>query len=343
MSGLVAGLAGEGLLVELADRSAPGARGGRPATLLTLHRDAGLVLGIDFGKAHVRVALADLAHRVIGERHRPLDSDAAAAEHLELAGSLAGELLAEAGASTDSLVGVGCGFPGPVRATGGGAVDPTILPGWRGVRPVEQLEALFGAPAAVANDANLGALSEWTWGAARGCSEVAYVKVATGVGAGLVLRGEPFGGHTGTAGEIGHVCLDPGGSPCRCGSRGCLEVLAGGQAVLSRAGRTGLHEVIGAALAGDADCTAAIAESGTWVGLALAGLCNLLNPQRVVVGGDLATAGDVLLGPLRAALESAVLGSAGSGLDVVVGELGERAEVLGAVAQALRLARPLAG
>ena len=231
----MADLTEAGVLVELADRSAPGARGGRPATLLTLHRDAGVVLGIDLGKAHVRVALADLAHRVIGERSVPLEADAPADHHLALARGLAEDLL-DAGAPGGHVVGVGCGFPGPVRATEGGAVDPMILPGWRDVRPVERLAAEFGAPAAVGNDANLGALSESTWGAGRGCSELAYVKVATGIGAGLVLRGEPFAGYAGTAGEIGHVSLDPAGARCRCGSRGCLEVLAGGQALLARPG-----------------------------------------------------------------------------------------------------------
>ncbi len=236
---------------------------------------------------------------------------------------------------------MGCGFPGPVRATGGGGVDPTILPGWRDVRPVERLEAVFGTAAAVGNDANLGALSESTWGAGRGCSELAYVKVATGIGAGLVLRGEPFGGYAGTAGEIGHVSLDPGGRRCRCGSRGCLEVLAGGQALLARSGRASVREVVHAALAGDEASAAAIGRTGSWLGVALGGLANLLNPQRLVIGGEVAATGELLLGPLRAALAGSVLGSAAAGLDVVAGELGERAEVMGAVALALRLARPV--
>jgi predicted NBD/HSP70 family sugar kinase len=340
VSGLVADLTDAGVLVELADRSAPGARGGRPATLLTLHRSAGVVLGIDLGKAHVRVALADLAHRVIGERSVPLEVDATADHHLELARGLATDLLAE-GAPGADVVGVGCGFPGPVRASGGGGVDPTILPGWRDVRPVERLEAVFGTAAAVGNDANLGVLSESTWGAGRGCSELAYVKVATGIGAGLVLRGEPFGGYAGTAGEIGHVSLDPGGRRCRCGSRGCLEVLAGGQALLARSGRASVREVVDDALAGDEACAAAIGRTGSWLGVALAGLANLLNPQRLVIGGEVAAAGELLLGPLRAALAGSVLGSAAAGLDVVPGELGERAEVMGAVALSLRLARPV--
>jgi len=340
VSGLVADLVGGGVLVELADRSAPGARGGRPATLLTLHRDAGVVLGIDLGQAHVRVALADLAHRVLGERLLPLEADAPAAHHLALVSGLAADLLDEHAPGVD-VVGVGCGFPGPVRTIDGGAVDPTILPGWRDVRPVERLERELAAPAAVGNDANLGALSESTWGAGRGCSELAYVKVATGIGAGLVLRGEPFAGHAGTAGEIGHVSLDPGGRSCRCGSRGCLEVLAGGQAMLERAGRSSLHEVVQAALAGDEASIAAIAETGRWLGVALGGLSNVLNPQRLVIGGEVAVAGELLLEPVRAALGESVLGSAAVGLDVVPGQLGERAEVMGAVALALRVARPV--
>jgi predicted NBD/HSP70 family sugar kinase len=351
VSGLVSDLAGDGLVVELEGLApAAGSRGGRPASLLALHPDTGVVLGVDFGKTHVRVAVADLAHRVLGERYAALEADAPARTHIATAQELGDDLLAGAGISRDRVVGLGCGFPGPVRATAGGpmaggVIDPTILPGWTGVSPVEALTDAFGTPVQVANDANLGALGEWMWGAARGCSEVAYLKVATGVGAGLVLRDQPFGGHRGTAGEIGHVSLDPGGPECRCGNRGCLELLAGVDAITARAGSSyaGFDGVLRAARGGDARCVDAIGGAGTWLGVALAMLCNVLDLERIVVGGDVAAAEDLLLDPLRTALLGAAMGSVGADVTVVAGALGERAEVLGAVAHALRSSTPLTG
>jgi predicted NBD/HSP70 family sugar kinase len=344
VSGLVADLTGDGLLIELQDNApALGSRGGRPAALLALHPDTGVVLGIDIGKTHMRVAIADLAHRVVGEHHQTIEADAPAVSHIALARELAGDLLAGAGIDADRVVGVGCGFPGPVQPRWQ-SIDATILPGWLGVNPADALKEAFGVPVEVANDANLGALSEWMWGAARGCSNVAYVKVATGIGAGLILRGEPYGGHSGTAGEIGHVSLDPAGELCRCGNRGCLELMAGGQAIVARAGDgTTIESVLAGARDGDADCAKAIATSGTWLGLGLAGLCNVFNPQRIVLGGVVAAAGELLLDPLRTALNRAVLDSAGADVTVVPGDHGERAEVLGALAQALRNSTPRTG
>jgi predicted NBD/HSP70 family sugar kinase len=344
VSGLVADLIDDGLLVELQDKApSVGSRGGRPAALLALHPNTGVVLGIDIGKTHIRVAIADLSHRVIGEHCRSVEADAPADSHIVLARELADDLLARANIAADRIVGMSCGFPGPVQPRWQ-SIDSTILPGWLGVNPVEELTEAFGVPVEVANDANLGALSEWMWGAARGCSDVAYVKVATGIGAGLILRGEPFGGHGGTAGEIGHVSLDPTGPECRCGNRGCLELMAGGQAIVARAGDGATFEsVLAGARDGDAECVEAISAAGTWLGLGLAGVCNVLNPQRIVVGGEVAAAGPLLLDPLRTALERAVLGSAGADLTIVLSAHGERAEVLGAVAQALRSSTPLTG
>jgi predicted NBD/HSP70 family sugar kinase len=342
VSGLVGGLAADGLLVEVEvePTTGIGRRGRRPASLLALHPDTGVVLGVDLGKTHVRVALADLAHRVVGERHAPIEPDAPARTHLATMEELATRLLSEAGIPSRQVVALGCGFPGPVRVAAEEVLDPTILPGWQGLHPVEVLTDAFGVPAQVANDANLGALSEWMWGAAEGCSEVAYVKVATGVGAGLVLRDQPFDGHGGTAGEIGHVSFDPAGPECRCGNRGCLELLAGSGAIAALAG-TDLAAALAGARAGDAICVDAVATSGGWLGVAVASLCNVLNLERIVVGGEVAAAGELLLDPLRTALRASAIESAGHDVTVVAGAFGERAEVLGAVAHALRSSTPI--
>ena len=348
VSGLVAKLLEEGLVVERddGDGAAAGSRGGRPPVLVALDRGAGVVLGLDFGKRHLRVAVSDLGHNLLAERVRENDRDQPAAAEIAAAVELVEQALAEADAERGQVVGAGMGLPGPVHSASGELGDSTILPGWVGVRATEAMEEALGLPVRVENDANLGALSEWMWGAGHGSSEMAYVKVATGIGAGLILDGRPFVGAGGTAGEIGHTVVDPNGAICRCGNRGCLETVAAVPGVLqSLQGSHGEHlairEVIAAARRGDLGCRRAIADAGQTIGTATASLCNLLNLERLVVGGDLGAAGDLLLDPLRDALGRAAIRSAATDVEVVESALGERSEVLGAVALALRSARPL--
>jgi predicted NBD/HSP70 family sugar kinase len=314
--------------------------GGRRRAL-ALSRSAGVAVGIDFGHSHVRVAIADLAHTVVAEAERALDVDHEAAEGVALAGQLVRSLLDSVGAGADRVTGVGMGLPGPLRADGGEVGDSAILPGWIRARPEELMRAELGLPVRVENDANLGALAELVWGAGRDCSELVYVKVASGVGAGLVLGGRLYHGHGGTAGEIGHLTIDESGPVCRCGNRGCLETFAGADALLEPLHRRfgdpppSLRDVVSLAQAGDAGCGRVIADAGRALGAAVGATCNLLSPERVVVGGDLAQAGDLLLDPLRAQLRRSAI-AAMRDVPVVSGVLGERAEVLGAVALVLR-------
>ena len=310
---------------------------GRP---LALSRSAGVAVGIDFGHSHVRVAVADLAHTVLAEAETGLDVDHEAHEGVALAGRLVRTLLDEVGVGADRVTGVGMGLPGPLRHETGEVGDSSILPGWIGSRPEELMEAELGLPVRVENDANLGALAEIVWGAGRGSSDLVYVKVATGVGAGLVLNGRLYHGSSGTAGEIGHVTIHESGPVCRCGNRGCLEAFAGAEAVLDplrrRHGeRLTLRQVVVQAQAGDVGCARVIGDAGRALGLAVAGACNLLAPERVLVGGELAQAGELLLDPLREALARSAI-AATRDVPVLAGVLGERAEVLGAVALVLR-------
>jgi predicted NBD/HSP70 family sugar kinase len=346
VSGLVAKLLDEGLVVERDGEGAANPRGGRPPVLVALGRGAGVVLGLDFGKRHLRVALSDLGHNLLVERVRELDRDQPAAAEIAAAVELVEEALTEARADHSQVVGVGMGLPGPVQRTTGELGDSTILPGWVGVRAGEAMEKALGLPVEVENDANLGALSEWMWGAGRGCDQMAYLKIATGIGAGLILDGRPFVGAGGTAGEIGHTPVEPGGPICRCGNRGCLETVAAVPSVLESLRSTHgddltIRDVIAGARNGDAGCRRAIADAGQTIGTAAANLCNLVNLERLVVGGDLGAAGELLLVPLREALERAAIRSAATDVELVEGALGERSEVLGAVALALRNATPL--
>ncbi len=314
-----------------------------PRAALTLSRRAGAALGIDFGHSHVRVAVADLGHTVLAEAQEALDVDQDAADGVARAAAMARRLLAEAGVEAGLVTGVGVGVPAPLRRDRGEVGDSAILPGWIGARPGELIRDALGLEARVDNDANLGALAELVWGAGRGCSELVYVKAASGVGAGLILGGRLYRGHAGTAGELGHLTIDDRGPVCRCANRGCVETYAGAEAVLEPLRRRHgpgltLRAAIELARGGDLGCRRVIADAGAALGVAVAGVCNLLAPQRVVVGGELAGAGDLLLDPLRAAVRLCAI-AATRRTEVVAGVLGERAEVLGAVALVLRESR----
>jgi predicted NBD/HSP70 family sugar kinase len=316
------------------------ADGAGPRAALTLSRRAGVAVGIDFGHSHVRVAVSDLAHVVLAEQHAALDVDHSADDGIALARRLVLELLAEVDAAPERVTGVGMGLPAPLRSDTGEVGDSAILPGWIGSRPQRLMADALGLPVRVENDANLGALAEIVWGAGRGATELVYVKAATGVGAGLVLGGRLYHGHAGTAGELGHLAVDDRGPVCRCGNRGCLETFAGAEAVLEPLRRQHgdaitLRGAIELAHAGDRGCQRALADAGQALGRAIAGVCNLLAPERVVIGGELAAAGELVLDPARAIVRRSAI-AATRRTDVVAGVLGERAEVLGAVALVLR-------
>jgi predicted NBD/HSP70 family sugar kinase len=204
----------------------------------------------------------------------------------------------------------------------------------------KEMETRLQTPTYVDNDANLGALAEVTLGAGRNARFAAYVSISSGIGAGIIVDGRPYRGHRGTAGEIGHFVVDPQGPICRCGNRGCLETLASGPALLrlvqaSRDEELTVKQMIELAREGDAGCRRAIADAGQVVGAVVAGLVNLFSPEMVVIGGDLGEAGDLLLDPLREAVRRDALPAAAAELKVVAGELGERANLLGALALVL--------
>ncbi len=337
---LIVELKEEEMVVEVDGRPA-GAGSGRPAVQLVLQKTSRAVLGIDFGHSHVQVAVADLAHNVLAERHRDLDVNHRAKEALDFSEEMAGEVLAEVGIDRSRVIGAGIGIPGPVDRERGTAGSATILPGWVGLRIADAMQKRLGLPVDIENDANLGALAELTWGAGRDCTNFAYIKAATGIGAGLVIAGALLRGATGTAGEIGHTTLDERGALCYCGNRGCLETVASGPAITRLVAEgngeaPSLAEVIERAAAGDIRCRRAIADAGREIGVAVAGLCNLINPERVIIGGLLSRAGSILLQPLRESIRRHAVQAAAERVDVRAASFVERAELLGALALALR-------
>jgi glucokinase-like ROK family protein len=318
----------------------PTSAGGRRARSVSLSGDAGIVIGVDFGHTHLRVAVGNLAHQVLAEEAEPLDVDASSEEGFDRAEALVKRLIAATGISQDKVVGVGLGVPGPIDVSSGTLGSTAILPGWTGINPREELAGRLGVPVYVDNDANLGALGELVWGGGRGVRDLAYIKVASGVGAGLVIDGQIYRGPGGTAGEIGHITLDESGPVCRCGNRGCLETFTAARYVLpllqpSHGPDLTMERVVQLAREGDPGCRRVIGDVGRHIGSGVANLCNLLNPSRVVLGGDLAEAGELVLGPIRDSVSRYAIPSAARQLSVAPGALGGRAEVLGALALVL--------
>ena len=338
VSTLVAELQSGGLVVEreAVNGAADGRAQGRPPVLLTLDRSAGAVVGIDFGHGDVRVAVSDLSRAILAERVIDLDVDHAGTDALDAAAKLVGEVLEAAAIPSSRVLGVGMGLSGPVDHANDALHRSAILPSWDAFHPGAEMSARLGLPVHIENDANLGALAETTMGVAQGMRDAIYVMIAAGIGAGVIVNGALIHGAGGTAGELGHVMVDPNGPICRCGNRGCLETLVAGPAIVDLLRRThgeslSLDAVLEHVRAGDPSATRALTDAGHAVGVALAGLCNVLNPQAIVIGGELSAAGDALLDPIRTAIARHAIGPAAQDVQVHASALGDRAEVLGAL------------
>lgn len=343
VSTLVAELRGLGLLVERdAGRQEVGAQGGRPPVMLALDDSAGTAVGVDVGLGHVRVAVANLARTILAERMVELDvAGGDAARTLDATAELVAEALAESGVDGARVIGVGLGLPAPIDRVRGTVASATILPGWRDVRAADELSVRLGLPVGLDNDANLAALAETLWGGGQGCTHVVYLKVSARIGCGLIVDGWLLRGARGVAGEIGHNVVNESGPVCYCGSRGCLETVASASAIsemlrLHRREQLTLAQVVALAVNGDPGCQRALADVSAEIGIAAGNVCNLLNPERVVVGGTLSQAGELVLEPIRAAVRNATRLFTTEPAVVVPAQLGDRAEVLGALALVMR-------
>jgi glucokinase-like ROK family protein len=342
VSSIVSDLIDSGLLTEQRDALgvAHGEAGGRPPVLLSLDPSAGLAVGIDFGHTHLRVAVSDLSHEVLAETRRELDVDHSADQGLDAAAELVDQVLQEGKVDRNAVLGVGMGLPGPINRSTRTVGSSSILPGWVGVDAAAEMGGRLRLPVHVENDANLGALAEYVWGSGKGHSDVIYIKLSSGVGAGLLLGGRLHEGAGGTAGEIGHTPAQQGTAICRCGSRGCLETVASARAIAEQLGASrgepvSTQELLALTADGDPAAARLIAEAGREIGVALAGLCNLINPDCVIVGGDLSAAGELITEPVFESIRRYAIASAADQVTVVAGVLGDRAELLGALALVL--------
>ncbi|MGW0803793.1 ROK family protein [Nonomuraea sp. NPDC002799] len=308
--------------------------GGRPAAMFAFNGGARVVLAADLGATHARLAVTDLGMTVLAERAVELPIDAGPERTLGAVAAVFQELLEDGGRDPGQVCGVGVGLPGPVEHGSGRPVNPPIMPGWDGFAVPEWLGARLGAPVLVDNDVNIMAVGEH-WAARPSVDHLIFIKIGTGIGCGIISGRKLHRGAQGAAGDVGHIRVAGAEAPCRCGNAGCLEAVAGGAsmaAALCAAGieARGGRDVVALMRAGDLRATRLVRQAGREVGAVMASIVNFFNPSVIVIGGDIAEAGEQVLAGVRETIYSRSLPLATQHLGIRASELGDRAGVIGA-------------
>jgi predicted NBD/HSP70 family sugar kinase len=314
--------------------------GGRPPTVLAFNRDAGVVLVADLGATHARVAVSDLAGAPLAERAADLDIALGPEHALAWVDERFTELLDEVGRPGNAVRGIGIGVPGPVEFASGRPVSPPIMPGWDNFPIPDWFAGRYSAPVLVDNDVNIMARGEHRmhWGETE---HLLLIKVGTGIGCGIVADGHIHRGARGAAGDIGHIRATTSEDVvCRCGNVGCLEAVAGGQALARRLAETGAdashsRDVVRLVQSGHPGAIRMVRDAGRTLGEVLAGTVNFFNPAVIVIGGDIAEAHAQLLAGVREGIFSRSLPLATRDLRIVLCRLGDRAGVIGAAIMAI--------
>lgn len=343
---LITSLIDTGYLVESEDHVSTGGRG---ATVLRLRENLAYVIGIDLGATSVRVALSNMCGEIIALHDQDLDVRSGPTACLKEIIALIRLALQQTGIEPRQLAAIGMGVPGPIEFGTGLLIAPPIMPNWGGYAVRDHLVEEFGTEVFIDNEVNLMALGEM-WRSSTVISNALFVKVSTGIGAGILSQGRIYRGADGAAGDIGHICAEEDGPNCTCGNTGCLEAIASGSAIASQAERAGkagksdllaklcaekgtltLADVGAAVREGDQMATSIIKESGQQVGRVLAGLVNFFNPERIIIGGSITQTGYLFLAAVRHAIYNRSLPLSTRHLTIEYSHLEGTAGVSGAV------------
>jgi glucokinase len=321
---------------------------------MTTRRAPVYVGGIDLGGTKILSLVASTKGETLARNRRPTRAQEGPQAVIARMAESLNAAARKAGLDVGRLAGVGVVSPGPIDFASGVVGDSPNLPGWDAVPLGDQMRAALGVPIFVDNDANAAALGECTFGAGRGYRHVIYITVSTGIGGGIIIDGRVYRGTSGAAGEVGHQVIEDGGPLCSCGRRGCLEELASGTAIAHRACEL-LAEGKGARIAemanenepptaetvqraareGDPEARRIIEEAGHYLGVGLANLVNIFNPELIIIGGGLTNMGRMLLDPARQVVRREPFAQARADVRIVRAALGDRVGALGAAALAM--------
>jgi glucokinase-like ROK family protein len=348
---VVAGLIEQGWLDEVGQRASSG---GRRAETLQLHRGLGVLLCADLGATSVEVAALTPDLQVLARHGEAVDVRTGPGIVLSRMRTLMREVLSRASIKPRQVIAIGIGVPGPVDFASGQLVEPPLMPQWDSYSIRDDLRADYDAPVWVDNDVNLMALGE-LWRLKRTLPNFLVIKVGTGIGCGVVCHGEVYRGANGSAGDVGHICVDPDGPRCHCGNLGCVETMAAGPAIAreaAEAAQTGRSAMLAerlaqqgeltpedvglASRAGDAAANAIVQGSGTLIGQMLASVVNFFNPSHVFVGGGVTRIGPLFLAALRQSVYHRSLALSTRHLEILYTPLGDQAGLIGAGVLALQ-------
>ncbi|WP_442909182.1 ROK family protein [Ideonella sp. BN130291] len=348
---LIAGLVGQGLLAETGVQPS---NGGRRPESLRLNDQLGVVVAVDIGVTSLHVAVFKPDLSLLGEHAEPIDvREQGPGAVLPRVRALMQDLLQRCGASKRQVLCIGIGVPGPVNFQIGQLVNPPLMPGWEGFSLRDDLREDYAAPVFVDNDVNLMAFGE-LWRLQRSLQNFVVIKVGTGIGCGIVCHGEVYRGATGSAGDVGHICVDQAGPRCYCGNLGCVEAMAAGPAIVRGAveaaqsgrspvlaemlrtqGQLEAVDVAAACRSGDAAASDIVQQSGRLIGQMLASVVNFFNPSHVFLGGGITRMGPLLLAAVRQSVYQRSLALSTRHLEVQYTPLGEQAGVIGAAVLAM--------
>ena len=342
---LIAGLVEQGLLAEAGLQRSSGGR--RPENL-RLHAGLGVVVGVDIGATSLDVAVLGLDLQVLAHHAEAADVREGPGVVLARVRVLVRELLARVGFEARQVLGIGIGVPGPVNFEIGQLVNPPLMPAWDSFSIRDYLREDYAAPVFVDNDVNLMALGE-LWRLKRSLSNFLVIKVGTGIGCGIVCHGEVYRGAAGSAGDVGHICVDQEGPRCHCGNLGCVEAMAAGPAITRMAveaaeagespalaeclrvqGRIEAVDVGQASRAGDAAANAIVQRAGSLIGQMLASIVNFFNPSHVFIGGGITRIGPLFLAAVRQSVYQRSLALSTRHLEIQYTPLGAQAGLIGA-------------
>ncbi len=315
--------------------------GGRPPARFAFNPEARVVIGADIGATHGRVALTDLSGRPIREIGEELDITDGPEVVLDWLVATTRRLLDDTGRDASDLVGIGIGLPGPVEHSTGRPMRPPIMPGWDGYDVPSRVRRSFDVPVLVDNDVNIMALGEHAT-AHPDVEHLLFVKVATGIGAGIISGGRLHRGAVGAAGDLGHVAAPHAPEVlCSCGNLGCLEAVASGPAISKSLKEIGISaennaDIVALVRGGNVPTAHAVRQAGRTIGEVLATCVSLLNPEVIVIGGSLVQAGESLIAGVREVVYGRSLPLATGGLQIVVASTGVQAAVIGAATMVIQ-------
>jgi glucokinase-like ROK family protein len=348
---MVARLIERGLLEEWGTRPSSGGR--RPETV-RLSNGMGVLAAVDIGATSVDVAILSPNMAVLAQRSEAADVRADPTQLMTHVREVLGELLEQCGSTRQQVLGIGVGVPGPVAFDSGLLVNPPLMPGWENFSIREFLVEDFAAPVSVDNDVNVMALGT-LWHLRRRLQNFLVVKIGTGIGCGIICHGEVYRGADGSAGDIGHICIDLEGPRCHCGNVGCVEAMAAGPAIgrmANEAANRGESALLAEALrakgeltpidvgiasrAGDVAANAIIQRAGMHIGQTLAAVVNFFNPSHVFIGGGIAQIGPLYLASIRQSVYHRSLALSTRHLEIQYAPQAQDAGVIGAGVLALQ-------